>query len=292
MPTTASDRVRAILDSPTYRLAEDDATFMESDAARATRLSLEFMRAEAHLKAHQIQSTVVVFGGSRIQSPETARAALEALEASLGTTHSPADARLLSDARRDLRMSRYYDEARQFGNILSRRARKGRGHHLAVVTGGGPGIMEAANRGAFDAGAPSIGFNIRMPAEQPPNPYISPELALRFHYFALRKMHFLLRARALIAFPGGYGTLDELFEALNLVQTREIQPIPIVLVGGDYWRRTIDFDYLVAEGCIGEADRGLVQIVETGAEAADIVLCAHEAECRSADAACAGLPDR
>jgi uncharacterized protein (TIGR00730 family) len=135
--------------------------------------------------------------------------------------------------------------------------------------------MEAANRGAFDAGAPSIGFNIRLPTEQLPNPYISPQLALRFHYFALRKMHFLLRARGLVAFPGGYGTLDELFEALNLVQTHEIKPIPIVLVGREYWHRLMNLQFLVDEGLIDEKDRDLVRFVETGEEAAELVLAAH-----------------
>jgi uncharacterized protein (TIGR00730 family) len=177
-------------------------------------------------------------------------------------------------------MSRYYDEARRLGRLLARAPRGDDGHHLVVVTGGGPGIMEAANRGASEAGAPSVGFNIRLPAEQPPNSYITPHLALRFHYFALRKMHFLLRARALVAFPGGYGTLDELFESLNLVQTGAIRPIPIVLVGREHWRRTIDLDYLVSAGCIDAHDRDLVHVVETGAEAAGIVLASQECEPR------------
>ncbi|MEP7242081.1 MAG: LOG family protein [Gammaproteobacteria bacterium] len=270
--TSAADRVRAILESPSYRLAEDDTAFMESAAARASRLSLEFMRADMYLREHKINSTVVVFGGTRIRDPEIAEAALRAVE-----TGSFPDGTRLATAKRDLRMSRYYTEARQFSNSLSHRVRRNDGHHLVVVTGGGPGIMEAANRGAFEAGAPSVGFNIRLPSEQPPNPYISPHLALRFHYFALRKMHFLLRARALVAFPGGYGTLDELFEALNLIQTHEMRPIPIVLVGGEFWRRAIDFAYLVDEGCIDEADRGLVRIVETGEAAADVVLALHTA---------------
>jgi uncharacterized protein (TIGR00730 family) len=271
-----TDHIRAILDSSSYRLAENDPAFMESDAARGSRLSLEFMRADAYLRAHRIHSTVVVFGGSRIESPEVARAAVQALEADTRTVPGAEEPQALRQARRNLRMSRYYDEARQLGSILSRRSREENGgHHLAIVTGGGPGIMEAANRGAFETGAPSIGFNISLPTEQLPNPYISPHLALRFHYFALRKMHFLLRAKALVAFPGGYGTLDELFEALNLIVTREISPIPIVLVGREFWQRAVNFEYLVSEGCIDEADRGLFQIVETGAEAAAIVLAAY-----------------
>lgn len=244
-------RVQAILDSPTYRLAEDDTVFMESDAARASRLALEFMRADVHLRNQRIDSTVVVFGGSRIKPPEEARGALETA------------------------YSRYYEEARALSRCLAESCGGTDRHDLVVVTGGGPGIMEAANRGASEAGAPSIGFNIRLPAEQQPNPYITPGLAFRFHYFALRKMHFLLRARALVAFPGGYGTLDELFESLNLVQTNTIRPIPIVLVGADYWRRAVNFDYLVTEGFIAPADRELVSVVESGEEAASLIVAFH-----------------
>jgi uncharacterized protein (TIGR00730 family) len=271
--TSASDRIRAILDSPSYRLAEDDAEFMESAAARASRLALEFMRADTYLRRHKIDSTVVVFGGTRIRAPEVAQAALDALMA------SAPDASRLAQARRDVRLSRYYNEARQFANLISRSSGGENGHPLVVVTGGGPGIMEAANRGAFDAGVPSVGFNIRLPEEQLPNPYISPHLALRFHYFALRKMHFVMRARALVVFPGGYGTLDELFESLNLIQTHEMKPIPIVLVGAEYWQRAISLDYLVDEGLIDAEDRDLVRVVENGKAAAEIVLAAHSPAC-------------
>lgn len=268
--SSASDRIRAILDSPSYRLAEDDTEFMESAAARASRLALEFMRADTYLRRHKIHSTVVVFGGTRVRAPEAAQATLDALLAASG-----ADPLLLAQARRDLRLSRYYDEARRFGYLLARGSHTDDGHNLVVTTGGGPGVMEAANRGAFEAGAPSVGLNIRLPEEQQPNPYISPQLALRFHYFALRKMHFMMRARALVAFPGGYGTLDELFESLNLIQTHEMKPIPIVLVGGEYWARAINLDYLVEEGLIDASDRDLVRVVETGEAAAQIVLAAH-----------------
>lgn len=257
MATREADALKAILESPSYRLAEDDTSFMESDAARASRLALEFMRADTYLREQRIRSTVVVFGSSRIKAPDDARTPQERA------------------------LSRYYEEARQLGRALARASHGDEGHHLVVVTGGGPGIMEAANRGASEAGAPSIGFNIRLPTEQLPNPYITPQLAFRFHYFALRKMHFLLRARALVAFPGGYGTLDELFESLNLIQTHEIRPIPIVLVGSEHWQRAIDLDYLVASGYIDEADKQLMRIVDTGAEAARIVLASHEARERA-----------
>jgi uncharacterized protein (TIGR00730 family) len=246
-----SRQLQSILSSPTYRLAEDDLTFMESDAARAARLALEFMRADLHLREQQIRSTVVVFGGSRIKSPETALSA------------------------REIAWSRYYDEARALSRHLAERSGGANGHDFVVVTGGGPGIMEAANRGALEAGAPSIGFNIRLPSEQQPNPYTTPSLSFRFHYFALRKMHFLLRARALVAFPGGYGTLDELFESLNLVQTKTIRPIPIVLVGRKHWESTVNFEYLMSEGFIAPEERDLMSIVDTGAEAAKLILDFH-----------------
>jgi hypothetical protein len=270
---TADDpRIRSILESPSYRVAEVDAEFLESDAARASRLALEFMRADFYLRQHRIQSTVVVFGGSRIVSPDVARTRLEQAELAVRTAQTPHAADALRRARNDLELSRYYDEARHLARVLAGAHLSEQGHDFVIVTGGGPGIMEAANRGAAEAGAPSIGFNIQLPLEQTPNPYITPSLALRFHYFALRKMHFLLRARALVAFPGGYGTLDELFESLNLVQTQKIRPIPIVLVGSQHWRRVVDFEYLLEQGFINEQERALSRVVETGAEAAHIVL--------------------
>ena len=242
-----NDRLRAILASPSYRLAEDDLDFLESDGARAVRLALEFHRTDSYLRAFGIESTVVVFGSARVPAPE--------------------------DGRDDHPLAKWYDEARRFAQDLSRGATHTQTcHRLVVATGGGPGIMAAANRGASEAGAPSIGFNIRLPHEQQPNPWITPGLAFRFHYFALRKMHFLLRARALVAFPGGFGTLDEVYEALNLVATRTIDPMPIVLVGRDYWSRMLDLDHLVAQGLIGAAEAALVHRCDSGAEAARHVL--------------------
>jgi uncharacterized protein (TIGR00730 family) len=258
-------RVAAIHASPTYRLAEHDPAFMVSDAARASRLSFEFMRADAYLRQHHIESTVVIFGSSRILAPETARAELARLECA---PLEPGHERRLAQARRALAYSRYYTEARSLAAELTCHDAQKNCHEYVIATGGGPGIMEAANRGAADIGAPSIGFNIQLPHEQEPNPYITPTLAFRFHYFAIRKMHFLLRARALVAFPGGYGTLDELFEALNLVQSGCMRPIPIVLVGIEHWRRLIDFDFLVTEGFIDEAERALFSLVDSAAEAA------------------------
>ncbi|MFM2109992.1 MAG: LOG family protein [Gammaproteobacteria bacterium] len=241
------DRLKEILASPSYRLAEDDGDFLESDHARAMRLALEFHRADTYLRAYGIESTVVVFGSARVPSPESEGA---------------------SDEQR-----RYYEEARRFGYEMSRGALHTPGcHRLVIATGGGPGLMEAANRGASEAGAPTIGFNIRLPHEQFPNPYITPGLAFRFRYFALRKMHFMFRARALVALPGGFGTLDEVYEALNLVATRTIAPIPIVLVGKDYWRRVAPLDLLASEGYISSVDRDLVHYAESGAEAARYLL--------------------
>jgi uncharacterized protein (TIGR00730 family) len=272
------DRLRAIRDSPTYRLAEDDTAFMESDAARAGRLALEFMRADLYLSEQQIRSTVVVFGSSRILSPEIARQRLDRLEGEQPGDDDVAEhERRVARARTAVAYSRYYDEARELGRCLAQRSGPA-GHEFVIVTGGGPGIMEGANRGAIEGGGPSVGFNIRLPTEQDPNPYVTPTLAFRFHYFALRKMHFLLRARALVAFPGGYGTLDELFESLNLVQLRTIRPIPIVLVGREHWQRVVDFGYLVDEGLIAESDRALFTVVDSGAEAARHILEFHGAD--------------
>ena len=232
---------------PSYRLAEDDLEFLESDAARAVRLALEFHRAETYLREAGIESTVVVFGSARVPAPESGRA----------TT----------------RQQHYYEQGRRFGFELSQRALHTAGcHRLVVATGGGPGLMEAANRGAFEAGAPSIGFNIRLPHEQFPNPYITPGLAFSFRYFALRKMHFMFRAQALVALPGGFGTLDEVFEALNLVLTQTIAPMPIVLIGRDYWQQVLDLDFLAEEGFIEARDRALVHYTDSGSEAAEFVL--------------------
>jgi len=240
-------RLNDILASPSYRLAEDDGDFLESDHARPIRLALEFHRTDTYLRAYGIESTVVAFGSARVPSPESPEATAE--------------------------QRHQYEEARRFGYEVSRGALHTTGcYRLVVATGGGPGLMEAANRGASEAGAPTIGFNIRLPHEQFPNPYITPGLAFQFRYFALRKMHFMFRARALVALPGGFGTLDEVYEALNLVSTRTIAPIPIVLVGRQYWERMLPLDELAREGYISAADRALVQHVETGAEAAAYVL--------------------
>jgi uncharacterized protein (TIGR00730 family) len=281
MPTTDRQKlIAAIVASPTYRLAQEDHAFLDSDAARGARLELEMMRPERYLQEHNVNSTVVVFGSARLLPPEQAQQQLATLTATISTTPTADEQRQLQIAKRQVAYARYYEEARQFAFHLSTACQNPPeqcGRDLVIVTGGGPGVMEAANRGAYDAGTLSAGFNIQLPHEQLPNPYISPALAFRFHYFAMRKMHFMLRAKALVAFPGGFGTLDELFEALTLVQTGTVKPIPIVLVGRDYWQRAIDLDFLVAEGFIGQRERELATTVETGIEAADHILRFHQA---------------
>src|SRR5580698_4104148 len=264
----APSRIRAILASASYVLAEQDLAFLARDEARGVRLQIEFLKPETLLAEQAIRDTVVVYGGTRITEPAAARRNVEALRQALEA--DPRDTiliRKLAVAERILAKSHYYEIAREFGQLVGNsRDSDGSRSRLVIMTGGGPGIMEAANRGAFDAGAKSVGLNINLPHEQYPNPYITPELCFRFHYFALRKMHFLLRAKALVAFPGGFGTIDELFEVLTLVQTRKIKPVPIVLVGEDYWRRAIDVEFLADEGVIDAEDRELFWFAETANE--------------------------
>jgi uncharacterized protein (TIGR00730 family) len=272
----APRRVRAILESPSYRPADVDVDFLQRDDTRAVRLQLDYLKAELLLEEHGIHHTIVILGSTRIAEPAAAHRRATALRTAAGQAPQNADlARELRTAERIVAKSHYYDVAREFGRLVSRVGTSARGQRLAVMTGGGPGIMEAANRGAFDVGAKSVGLNISLPHEQYPNPYVTPELSLRFHYFAIRKLHLLLRAKALVAFPGGYGTLDELFETLALVQTRKIKPLPVVLVGEGYWRRVFDVDVLVDEGVIDEEDRELFWFAETADEIWEGILRWH-----------------
>ncbi|HEY5674130.1 MAG TPA: TIGR00730 family Rossman fold protein [Malonomonas sp.] len=260
-------------ESPAYRLAYLDAEFMLQDALRPVRLQLELLKPELEQQAAGIESTVVVFGSARILEPTIARERCDA--ARNATEQSPADedlARQYKQARRAVENANYYEEARRFAELLSRQGEKNAACKLVVITGGGPGIMEAANRGAYDAGAKSIGLNIVLPAEQAPNPYITPELCFQFHYFAIRKMHFLLRAKALVVFPGGFGTLDELFDALTLVQTQKAKRMPILLFGKDYWQKIINFEALLEEGMISAQDLGLLRYVETAEDACQEII--------------------
>ncbi len=264
---SAPERIEAILASPSYRQADQDVQFLSRDESRGLRLQLEYLKAELLLGDHGINHTVVVFGSTRIAEPAAARRRVEALRARLSL--SPGDRELasrLSAAECILAKSHYYEVARELSRLVASPGPGGRRGELVVMTGGGPGIMEAANRGAHDAGAPSVGLNITLPHDQYPNPYVTPDLCFRFHYFALRKLHFVMRARALVAFPGGYGTFDELFEVLTLVQTRKIRPVPVVLVGEAFWRKAFDPDFLVSEGVIDPEDRDLFWFAESAEE--------------------------
>lgn len=255
--------------SSSYRLAYQDEDFILRDELRPVRLQLELLKPELILQENHIESTVVVFGSARIPDPQTAEARLVSAEAEYRKNKDDAALKQkVAIARRALANSKYYEEARKLGGLISSNTGK---DILVVITGGGPGIMEAANRGAHEAGVPSIGMNIVLPYEQAPNPYITPELTFQFHYFAVRKMHLLMRAKALVAFPGGYGTLDELFETLTLVQTRKVTPIPILLFGRDFWDRVINFAALAEEGTISPQDLDLFQYVESAEDAWEII---------------------
>jgi uncharacterized protein (TIGR00730 family) len=244
---------------------------------RGVRLQIDYFKPEMLLEEHRIHHTIVVFGSTRICEPAVACRKVDMLKAALAADAGNKDlARRLEIAERVLAKSPYYEVAREFGRLVSGTNKTANGQHSVIMTGGGPGIMEAANRGAFDVGAKSVGLNISLPHEQYPNPYITPDLCFNFHYFALRKLHFLLRAKALVAFPGGYGTFDELFEVLTLVQTRKIKPMPIVLVGESYWRQAVNLDFLVDEGVIDQEDREWFWFAETAEEIWNGILHWHE----------------
>ncbi len=258
-----------IIDSPSYILAERDTDLLARTELRPVRLQLELLKPELTFAERDIHSTIVVFGSTRILDrpllEEKQRLLNETLAAGPASGDDPQRAvteRELARTKRLLAKQHYYEAARAFTGIVSARA-PAAGQEFVVVTGGGPGIMEAANRGAWEAGVQSVGLNITLPLEQLPNPYITPELCFRFHYFALRKMHFLLRAKALVVFPGGFGTIDELFDALTLSQTRRMQEIPIILYGREYWEQVIDFQFLADEGAISDADLDLFSYADT-----------------------------
>jgi hypothetical protein len=274
----AGRRLQAILDSPSYIPATEDAAFLTGDLLRGPRLQIEYLKPELAMSRLGIEETIVVFGSTRVPEPAAANRRLELIRQELAGTQSPSrrQKQRLTAAERIVAKSRYYDIARAFGRLVTG-ADWGSERRAVIMTGGGPGIMEAANRGASDGDGPSIGLNIGLPREQYPNPYVSPELCFRLHYFAIRKLHLVKRARALVAFPGGYGTLDELFETLTLIQTRKIKPIPVLLVGETFWRRAVDFGYLVEEGVIDPEDVELFFFAETAEEIWDGILNWHEA---------------
>lgn len=256
--------------APSYRLAFADRDFLLREELRPVRLQLELLKPELELQAMRIESTVVVYGSARIGDPEEARAELARAEAAAADAPmDPTRKREVERCRRKVARSRYYEEARRFGRLVSAQAQEGPTRRFVIVTGGGPGIMEAANRGAAEIGGVSIGLNITLPHEQSPNRWVTPELSFQFHYFALRKMHFLMRACALVVFPGGFGTLDELFETLCLIQTQKVRRIPVLLFDRDYWQRIVDFDALLEEEVISPQDLELFSFVDNAEDAWD-----------------------
>lgn len=270
-------RIEALLASPSYQQADHDVDFLNRDDTRGLRLQLDYLKPELFLKKFGIVHTIVVFGSTRISEPAAAQRRVGLLRQAL--SEDPDNKQLqhrLAIADRVLAKSHYYEKAREFSRLVGNAGGGPADSRIVVMTGGGPGIMEAANRGAYDLDAKSVGLNINLPHEQYPNPYITPDLCFRFHYFALRKLHFLLRAKALVAFPGGYGTFDELFETLTLIQTRKIKPLPVVLVGEEYWRQAFDVDFLVEEGAIDPEDRELFWYAETAQEIWDGILHWYE----------------
>ncbi len=255
-----------------YIHAFKDSEFLERDELRPIRIGLELLKPELIQREEKIHSTIVVFGSARIQEPAAMQQALQKAEADVAKTpDDPAMQRKAAIARRQLALAKYYDVAREFGRLVSSTCQVDGRCDYVVVTGGGPGLMEAANRGAADVQAKSIGLNITLPHEQHPNPYITPALSFQFRYFAIRKMHFLIRAKALIAFPGGFGTLDELFETLTLLQTGKTDHVMVVLVGREFWEKLINWQWLVDNGLISPADLKLFHYAETAQEAWDLI---------------------
>jgi len=235
------DQLKTIMSGPAYEVAEEDKHFLYSDDARGVRLQLDYLKAEVKMREEGIHHTIVVFGSARTSED-----------------------------------SPYYKDARHFGRLVGKSGKNPEDCHVTLMTGGGPGIMEAANRGALDVGAKSIGLNIELPHEQFPNPYITPELCFQFRYFAIRKLHFIQRAKALIIFPGGFGTLDELFEILTLMQTKKTPSIPVILVSKSYWKRAIDFDFLIEEHVINKNDMKMFSYANNAREAWDKIILWHE----------------
>ncbi len=258
--------------TPSYKLAFQDDEFLLRDELRPVRLQLELLKPELLMREQNIDATVVIYGSARVPEPAVAQEMLCAAEAEL--EKAPDNSKLqqrAAAARNAVYFSRYYEEARTLGRLISTNCQLECEQNLVVMTGGGPGIMEAANRGAHDVNAQTIGLNIVLPFEQAPNPYITPDLSFQFHYFAIRKMHLLMRAKGLVAFPGGFGTMDELFETLTLIQTGKVDPIPVLLFGREFWTKVINFEALVEAGTIAAHDLKLFQYVETAEEAWSIL---------------------
>ena len=284
-PTARQDAVAGVAPTPSrydgaessYRLAFTDTPFLLREEMRPVRMQLELLKPELIQDEQGIESTIVIFGSARIVPSDVAQRMVD-------DASSAGDEAALGIAQRHLAMSRYYDEARRFGSIVTQKSKQLE-TPIYVVTGGGPGIMEAGNRGAFDVGGKSIGLNIVLQHEQAPNPYITPELCFQFHYFGLRKMHFLMRSVALVCFPGGFGTLDEMFEALTLIQTGKSRRRPVLLFGREFWTRLINFELLVETGMISALDLQLFRFVETAEEAWSVLEAEYGFELREHDKA-------
>jgi len=253
------------LQADAYRMAFADPEFLLRRETRGIRIQLEMLKPDLDQTEQGVNDTVVVFGSARFMAPEDAKDMLEKAQAE-------GDVAQIALAQRHVRNGKHYDNARLFARLVAAHSLKcAPENRLFICTGGGPGIMEAANRGAFELGAPTPGLNITLPHEQKANDYVTPSLSFKFHYFAIRKMHFMMRAKALVAFPGGFGTLDELFEVITLVQTQKAKPVPIILFGTDYWKRLINLDVLVEDGTISENDLDLIQVTDDPQEAWDMI---------------------
>ncbi len=273
-----TEMIRQIVNSPSYRLAFEDPDFLRREDLRPLRFHLELQKPEKIIQEQGVHSTIVVFGSARLLCREEAEERHHTLaQEAEAHPHDRKLQRRVAQARWLLENAHYYEEAREFSRLVSSACQTEGHRDFVVITGGGPGIMEAANRGAYEAGAKSIGLNITLPHEQAPNPYITPALCFQFKYFALRKMHFRLRAKALVAFPGGFGTCDELFETLTLVQTSKMEPVPILLFGKNFWQRIINFPLLAEQGMISHEDLNLITYVETAAEAWDKIVAFYQA---------------
>ena len=271
------EKLREISDTSSHVFDEDDIDFIYSDEARAIRIQYDYIKAESKMQKQGIHHTIVVFGSARIVEFNDAMKKLKKIEKELkDSPHSESLLSALKKAESMVRKSIYYDEAREFGQLVGSSGKNPEDCHVTLMTGGGPGIMEAANRGAMDVGAKSIGLNIELRHEQAPNPYISPELSFDFRYFAMRKLHFMQRAKALVVFPGGFGTMDELFEILTLIQTGKSPCIPIILFGKEYWDRVIDFDFLQEEDVIELKDLHMIHYVDSANDAWSAILNWHK----------------
>lgn len=271
------DKIKAILNDPSFEVAEEDKIFLYSNEARGVRLQLDYLKAEVKMEKEGIDHTIVVFGSARIIEFDSAIKNLKKVEKELeNSPHSEVLLTALKKCESMVRKSHFYEEARKFGQLVGKSGKNPDDCHVTLMTGGGPGIMEAANRGALDVGAKSIGLNIDLSHEQFPNPYITPELCFQFRYFGIRKLHFLQRARALVIFPGGFGTMDELFEILTLIQTKKSTSIPIVLVGKVYWKRAINFDFFQEEDVIAPEDLSMLTYSDTAEEAWNTIIRWHK----------------